>query len=102
MIYLQSILFLVYIFNVINDINDLPEGLTSNIKLFTDDTSIFSVVRDSSSSSLSLNEDLSKISQWGYKWKMLFDHDASKQAQGIVFSRKKILTIVTSTLITCC
>ena len=48
-------------------IDDLPEGLTSNVKLFADDTLIFSMVRDSSSSSLSLNENLSKISQWGYK-----------------------------------
>ena len=47
------------------------------------------MVRDSSSSSLSLNEDLSKISRWGYKGKMLFNPDASKQAQEIVFSRKK-------------
>ena len=32
--------FLVYI-------NDLPEGLTTNVKLFADDTSLFSVVHDS-------------------------------------------------------
>ena len=69
-------------------IDDLSEGLTSNVKL-ADDTLIFSMVRDSSSSSLSLNENLSKISQWGYKWKMLFNADASKQAHEVVFSCKK-------------
>ena len=47
------------------------------------------MVRGSRSSSRSLNEDLSKISQWVYKWEMLFEDDASKQAQEVVFSRKK-------------
>ena len=39
---LGPLLFLVYL--------DLPEGLTSNVKLFAYDTSIFSVICDSSSS----------------------------------------------------
>ena len=47
---LGSLLFLVYL-------NVLPGGLTSNVKLFSDDASVSSVVRDSSSSSLSLNEE---------------------------------------------
>ena len=79
--FLGPLLFLVYT-------NDSPERLTSNVKLFADDTSIFLVVHDSRSSSLSLNEDLPKVSQWGYKWKM-FNPDASKQAQEVLFSRKK-------------
>ena len=79
---LGPLLFLVFI-------NDLPEGLTSNVKLFADNTSIFSVVHDVSSLSLSLNEDLSKIWQWGCKWKMLFNPNASKQSQKTFFSWKK-------------
>ena len=79
-------------------INDLPEELTSSVKLFVDDTSIFSVVHDSSFSSLSLNEYLPKISQWGCKWKMLLNPDTSKQAKRLFSHAKKILlTITTST-----
>ena len=51
-------------------INDLRNGLLSNSKLFTDDTSIFSVVKDHLNSLNKLNEDLLKISQWAYHWKM--------------------------------
>ena len=83
---LGPLLFLVYI-------NDLTEGLTTNAKLFVDDTSLFSVVHDSTLSSASLNNDLLKISQWAYQWKMSFNPDVSKQAQEVVFSRKGITTI---------
>ena len=75
---LGPLLFLVYI-------NDLPEGLTTNAKLFADDTSLFSVVHDSALSSVSLNNNLLKISQWAYQWKMAFNSDVSKQAQEVVF-----------------
>ena len=44
---LGPLLFLVYI-------NHLPEGLTTNAKLFADDLSLFSVVHDSTLSSVSL------------------------------------------------
>ena len=74
-------LFLVYI-------NDLLEDLTTSAKLFADDTSLFLVVHDSAASSAFLNDDLLKISRWAYQWKMIFNPDASKQAQEIVFSRK--------------
>ena len=82
---LEPLLFLVYI-------NELPEGLTTNAKLFADDTSLFSVVHDSTLSSVSLNNDLLKISQWAYQWKMTFNPDVSKQAQEVVFSSKGITT----------
>ena len=41
-------------------ITDLPKGLTPVAKLFAADTSLFSVVHDPKTTSLSLNEDLLK------------------------------------------
>ena len=46
------------------------------------------MVHDSAASLAFLNDDLLKISRWAYQWKMIFNPDASKQAQEIVFSRK--------------
>ena len=78
---LGPLLFLIYI-------NDLPDGLSSNTKLFADDTSLFSVVHDMNTSAIELNNDLKKINNWAFQWKMTFNLDRSKQAQEIMFSRK--------------
>ena len=78
---LGPLLFLIYI-------NDLPDGLSSNAKLFADDTSLFSVVHDINTSTIELNSDLKKINDWAFQWKMTFNPDCSKQAQEIIFSRK--------------
>ena len=69
-------------------INDLPNGLQSNPKLFADDTSLFYTVQDVTTSTVSLNNDLTKISEWAVQWKMNFNPDPSKQAQELLFSRK--------------
>ena len=69
-------------------INDLSKNLPSITKLFADDTSIFSVVHDVDLSAKQLNDDLNKISEWAFQWKMAFHPDLSKQAQEIIFSRK--------------
>ena len=74
-------LFLIYI-------NDLADGLSSNTKLFVDDTSLFSVIHDSVITTLELNSDLSRIKQWAFPWKMSFNPDPNKQAQEVIFSRK--------------
>ena len=78
---LGPLLFLIYI-------NDLSEGLSSNAKLFADDTSLFSVIHDSNTSALELNSDLAKINRWAFQWKMSFNLDHKKQAQEVIFSWK--------------
>ena len=78
---LGTLLFLIYI-------NDLPNGLYSNVKLFADDASLFSVVHNVTDSANLLNSDLSKINEWAVKWKMSFNSDPTKQAQEIISSRK--------------
>ena len=42
-------------------INDIPEGIKSNIKIFADDTSIFSVLKDNDRDSEILSDDLNLI-----------------------------------------
>ena len=61
-------------------INDLPEGLTLKTKLFANHNSIFSVVRDSISTSVF---HIAMI----YYLKLLFNPGASKHAQETIFSR---------------
>ena len=44
-------------------INDIPKGKHSDVKLFGDDTSLFSVIDDVEASSATLNNDLVKIQE---------------------------------------
>ena len=78
---LGPLLFLIYI-------NDLPENLVSNPKLFADDTSFFSVIHNKHLSAQNLNEDLNKTNHWVFQWKMNFNPDPSKQAQEVIFPCK--------------
>ena len=83
---LGPLLFLLYI-------NDLPKGLKTNEKLFADDTSLFTIVKDKNKSANALNNDLSLISKWAFNWKMLFGPDPHKPAHEVLFSRKKKVSI---------
>ena len=69
-------------------INDLPDGLSSNVKLFADDASLFSVVHDIRSSSSDLNKDVKTINKWDFQWKMGYNADPNKQAQEVILTRK--------------
>ena len=61
---LGPLFFLLYII-------DLSEKITSTVKHFADDTSLFSAVNDPNISANELNKDLKLISEWAYKWKIL-------------------------------
>ena len=69
-------------------INDLLKGLNLNTKLFADGNSLFNIVKDKNDSADILNNDLQLISNWTYKWKMLFNPGPKKPAQKVLFSRK--------------
>lgn len=72
-------------------LNDLPYGLTTNVKLFADDTSLSSVIHDSATSSIVFNNDLLKISRLADHWKMIFD--AKIRRKRLFFSRKASATL---------
>ena len=80
---LGPLFFLIYI-------SDLSENLKSTVKRFADDTSIFHVVKDLNTSAEILNQDLTRILEWAYRWKMWFNPDPSKQAQEVLLFCNKV------------
>ena len=78
---LGPLFFLIYV-------NDLATDLKSNVKLFADDTSLFSIVSDLLQTANILNEDLDKIRGWAKQWNTAFNPDPTKQVQEVVFSKK--------------
>ena len=60
------------------------------MKLFADDTSIFTVVQNPDAAALDMKHDLNLINRWSHKWRMTFNPDPSKQAVEVIFSRKRI------------
>ena len=79
---LGPLLFLVYI-------NDLTENIKSQMRLFADDSSIFTPVKNVIDTHEQLVKDLETVSTWGHQWKMVFNPDITKQAVEVIFSVKK-------------
>ena len=52
----------------------------------TDDTMLFSIVKDPTISANNLNHDLDIIQQWAYQWKMEFNPDPTKLVAEVLCS----------------
>ena len=75
---LGPLLFIVYI-------NDITEGLSSNIRLFADDTSLYAIIDDPTQSTINMNNDLQRIAELAEKWQVSFN---PSKTESIRFSRK--------------
>ena len=82
---LGPLLFLIYI-------NDLLNDIKSKWKFLADDKSLLPVFHDNDTSANDLSHNLEKISEWAFQWKMKVNPDSTKQAQEIIFSRKKTVS----------
>ena len=61
------------------------DNIKSNIRLFADDTSLFTVIDDENSVSI-LNEDLYQIASWSQNWCVILNPNKTKS---ILFTRKR-------------
>ena len=78
---LGLILFLIYV-------NDLPEELTSKVRLFADDTAVYLTVGGADDSTV-LQQDLDKLTEWGSSWDMEFN-PSKCQVVKVTASRKSV------------
>ncbi|KAK2151508.1 hypothetical protein LSH36_361g05003 [Paralvinella palmiformis] len=58
-------------------INDLPDVVTSTVKIFGDDTKLFQVIRSTSETAL-LQPDLDNLVEWFQKWQLGFNKSKCK------------------------
>ena len=77
---LGPLLFLLYI-------NDIVNGIGSNIRLFADDTSLLIIVEDPLAAAGSLNTDLDRISQWAATCLVCFN---PAKTESLLISRKPV------------
>lgn len=78
---LCSLLFLI-------DIDILSGRLKSICKIYADDMSLFSKVKDLDTSNTDISNNLVILSRWAYQWKMFFNLDINKQVTEVNFYQR--------------
>ena len=61
--------------------------------MFANDTSLLSVIHDIDTTANYFNHKLEEICEWSFQQKISFNQDPSKQAQELIFSKKKTVSI---------
>ena len=89
---LGPILFLIYI-------NDLPEAITSEVRLFADDTALYLTI-EGEKDSATLQHDLDKLFVWERQWDMEFNPSKCQVIQ-VTGSRKPINANYVLETVTC-
>ena len=65
------------------------EGVSTNVKLFADGTSLFPVIHDSETSANVLNKDLEMIHNWVFQWKILTQTLPNKLKKSFLVVKQK-------------
>ena len=78
---LGPLLFLPYIY-------DPTDNISSDMRLFADDSSLFTGVNGINQTHDKLCKDLQTVTIWAYQWKMIFNPDITKQSIEVIFSCK--------------
>jgi len=97
---LGPLLFLIYI-------NDMPDGLESNLSLFADDNLLYMTSDSHENNAIILNRDIAKILRWANQWLVTFNPDKThgmlisftdEQPQYPIFMHERQLDNVTNSL----
>ena len=75
------------------------EGLSINVKLFADDTSLFPVIHDSETFANVLNKDLDMIHNWVFQWNILTQTLPNKLKKSFLVVKQKNYLILLKCLI---
>ena len=69
-------------------INDLTDNISSDMRLFANDSSLCTCVKGATQTHHKLLKDMQTVTLWAYRWKMVFNPDITKQAIEVIFSCK--------------